>query len=103
VTWMAVQVIYIGTGEHFDDFEKFAAKSFVSRLLGMGDLGGLVETMKEAGLDKQGPELMQKMMQGVFSLRDMYEQFQNIMRMGSLSTVMSMIPGMSESLIPKGG
>jgi signal recognition particle subunit SRP54 len=103
VSWMAAQVIYIGTGEHFDDFEKFAAKSFVSRLLGMGDLGGLVETMKEAGLDKQGPELMQKMMQGVFSLRDMYEQFQNIMRMGSLSTVMSMIPGMSESLIPKGG
>eukprot|EP01050_Picozoa_sp_SAG11_P019648 SAG11_NODE_3168_length_2638_cov_1.787318_2_plen_73_part_00 len=45
---------------------------------------------------------MQKMMAGQFTLRDMYEQFQNIMRMGSLSTVMSMIPGMSESLIPKG-
>eukprot|EP01052_Picozoa_sp_SAG31_P002205 SAG31_NODE_75_length_27561_cov_28.859333_9_plen_111_part_00 len=68
----------------------------------MGDVGGLIETFKEAGLDKQGPELMQKMMQGQFTLRDMYEQFQNIMRMGSLSTVMSMIPGMSESLIPKG-
>eukprot|EP01050_Picozoa_sp_SAG11_P019649 SAG11_NODE_3168_length_2638_cov_1.787318_3_plen_327_part_00 len=46
-------VVYIGTGEHFDDFEKFAPKSFVSRLLGMGDLGGLISTMKEAGLDKQ--------------------------------------------------
>lgn len=95
-------VISIGTGEHFDDYERFEPKGFVSRLLGMGDLGGLLNTMKEAGLDKQAPELLKKMSQGVFTLRDMYSQFQNIMNMGSLSNVMSMIPGLSENLIPKG-
>ena len=68
----------------------------------MGDLGGLITTMKEAGLDKQAPELLKKMTEGVFTLRDMYSQFQNIMNMGSLSNVMSMIPGLSENLIPKG-
>ena len=40
---------------------------------------GLMKTMTEAGLDKQGPELLQRMTQGVFTLRDMYEQFSNIM------------------------
>jgi signal recognition particle subunit SRP54 len=95
-------VISIGTGEHFDDYERFEAQGFVSRLLGMGDLGGLITTMKEAGLDKQAPELLKKMTSGIFTLRDMYSQFQNIMNMGSLSNVMSMIPGLSENLIPKG-
>ena len=50
-------------------------RSFVSRLLGMGDVGGLMNAIKDAGLDKQ-PELYQKLSQGVFTLRDMYEQFQ---------------------------
>jgi signal recognition particle subunit SRP54 len=55
-------IIAIGTGEHFDDFESFDAKSFVSRLLGMGDVSGLLNSMKEAGLDGEaGSELLQKM------------------------------------------
>lgn len=92
-------IIAIGTGEHFDDFEKFDAKSFVSRLLGMGDVGGLLNSMKEAGLDGEaGTELLQKMSEGIFTLRDMYEQFQNIMRMGPLSQVLSMIPGLPQDM-----
>ena len=81
-------IVAIGTGEHFDEFEQFDAKSFVSRLLGMGDVSGLLNQMKEAGLDgEQGAELLKKMSEGVFTLRDMYEQFQNIMRMGPLGQV----------------
>ena len=68
----------------------------------MGDISGLMTTIQEAGLDKRGPELMQKISSGVFTLRDMYEQFQNLMKMGSLSKMMSMIPGLSEDLLPKG-
>mmetsp|Transcript_58297 Transcript_58297/g.153370 ORF Transcript_58297/g.153370 Transcript_58297/m.153370 type:complete len:234 (-) Transcript_58297:645-1346(-) len=56
--------------------------------------------IKDAGLDKQ-PELYQKLSQGVFTLRDMYEQFQNVMKMGPLGKVMSMIPGMS-AMMTKG-
>jgi signal recognition particle subunit SRP54 len=92
-------IVFIGTGEHFDDFETFEVRSFVSRLLGMGDVGGLMNAIKDAGLDKQ-PELYQKLSQGVFTLRDMYEQFQNVMKMGPLGKVMSMIPGMSQVCRP---
>lgn len=41
-------IVFIGTGEHFDEFEPFEASSFIKRLLGMGDLQGLVNTVKEA-------------------------------------------------------
>eukprot|EP00921_Rhytidocystis_pertsovi_P021299 GHVQ01034026.1.p1 GENE.GHVQ01034026.1~~GHVQ01034026.1.p1 ORF type:complete len:487 (-),score=81.15 GHVQ01034026.1:158-1618(-) len=95
-------ILFIGTGEHFDDFETFEAKSFVSRLLGLGDLTGLFNTIKEAvPLDKQ-PEVVERICRGQFSLRDMREQFENVMRMGPISQMMSMIPGLSSNLIPKG-
>ena len=41
-------IIFLGTGEHFDELESFDPGSFIKRLLGMGDLGGLVKTVKEA-------------------------------------------------------
>lgn len=94
-------ICFIGTGEHFEDFEQFEAQSFVSRLLGMGDLSGLVNTMKDLGLD-DNPELVEKLSRGVFTMRDMQEQFQNLLKMGPLGKVMSMIPGMGQDLLPKG-
>lgn len=95
-------IIFIGTGEQFDDFEQFDAKSFIRRLLGLGDIDRLFSVVQEAiPADKQ-PELMNKIQQGKFSLRDMYEQFQTVMKMGSISQLMSMIPGMSSGLLEKG-
>ncbi|VWU51287.1 signal recognition particle subunit SRP54 [Hepatocystis sp. ex Piliocolobus tephrosceles] len=95
-------ITFIGTGEHINDFEKFEAKSFVSRLLGLGDINGLVSTLKEViDIDKQ-PQLINRLSKGKFVLRDMYDQFQNVFRMGSLSKVMSMIPGFGNNLISKG-
>jgi signal recognition particle subunit SRP54 len=88
-------IIFLGSGEHFDDFEPFKASSFVSRLLGMGDMRGLVETIKETMDDKKQPEMMDRMSKGIFTLRDMYEQFQNVMKLGPLSKVMGMIPSMA--------
>merc|ERR1719478_1218231 len=59
-------IIFIGTGEHFDDFEPFNAQSFVSRLCGLGDLGGLARELNEVmPLDKQ-PELMNRLSKGCF-------------------------------------
>lgn len=95
-------VIFIGTGEHFDDFEQFNATSFVSRLCGLGDISGLVSIVNEAmPLDKQ-PELMGRLSKGMFTLRDMYEQLQYVTKLGSLQKVMSMIPGVNTDMFPPG-
>ena len=80
-------IIFIGTGEHIDDFEPFKVKPFVQKLLGMGDIEGLVEKVSELGLD-DNEDLVKKLKQGQFTLRDMYEQFQNIMKMGPFSQIL---------------
>lgn len=96
-------IVFLGTGEHFDDLDPFNAQSFVSKLLGFGDVRGLMEAMKGAGPDdKTQDELMEKMSKGEFTLRDMYKQFQRVMNIGPLGKVMGMIPGMPEYLMPKG-
>jgi len=94
-------ISFIGTGEHFDDFEQFNAQSFVSRLCGLGDISGLVSTINEVmPLDKQ-PELMERLGKGKFSLRDMYEQLQYVTKLGPLQQVMSMLPGVNtDNLAP---
>lgn len=80
-------IIFIGTGEHIDDFEPFKTKPFVSKLLGMGDIEGLIDKVNELKLD-DNEELIEKIKHGQFTLRDMYEQFQNIMKMGPFSQIM---------------
>ncbi|XP_010461733.1 PREDICTED: signal recognition particle 54 kDa protein 3 [Camelina sativa] len=95
-------VIFIGTGEHMDEFEVFDVKPFVSRLLGMGDWSGFVDKLQEVVPKDQQPELLEKLSQGNFTLRIMYDQFQNILNMGPLKEVFSMLPGMSAEMMPKG-
>mmetsp|Transcript_11743 Transcript_11743/g.30650 ORF Transcript_11743/g.30650 Transcript_11743/m.30650 type:complete len:486 (-) Transcript_11743:93-1550(-) len=87
-------IIHIGTGEHIDDFEDFEVKAFVSRLLGKGNIAGLMERMKEADVDLEGAEMMKRLASGQWTLRDMREQFQAVMKMGPLSNIMNSFPGM---------
>ncbi|KAJ8919742.1 hypothetical protein NQ315_006271 [Exocentrus adspersus] len=94
-------IIYIGTGEHIDDLEPFKTKPFISKLLGMGDIEGLIDKVNELKLE-DNEELLEKIKHGQFTLRDMYEQFQNIMKMGPFSQIMGMIPGFSQDLMSKG-
>uniref|UniRef100_A0AC34QAX1 Signal recognition particle subunit SRP54 n=1 Tax=Panagrolaimus sp. JU765 TaxID=591449 RepID=A0AC34QAX1_9BILA len=96
-------VQFIGTGEHIDEFEPFQVKPFIQKLLGMGDVEGLVKKVEQLGLDKNNEELLKKLKQGAFSLRDMYEQFQSLMKMGPIGQIMSMIPGLGPDFLPKGG
>ena len=96
-------ILFLGSGEHFDDLDPFDAEGFVSKLLGFGDVRGLMNAMKDATGGKTQEELMEKMSKGEFTLRDMYGQFQRVMNMGPLNKVMGMIPGMPDYLIPKGG
>ncbi|GLT53056.1 hypothetical protein SLA2020_263530 [Shorea laevis] len=89
-------VIFIGTGEHMDEFEVFDVKPFVNRLLGMGNWSGFMDKIHEVVPIRQQPELLQNLSEGNFTLRIMYEQLQNI------SQVFAMLPGISTKLVPEG-
>jgi len=90
-------IIFIGTGEHMEEMEAFKADSFVSRLMGLGDLTTLVESLNEAVPKDKQPEMMERLSKGIFTMRDMYEQLQTVTKMGSISQVMSMVPGMNQA------
>ncbi|XP_025808958.1 signal recognition particle 54 kDa protein 2-like [Panicum hallii] len=92
-------VIFIGTGEHIPDFEVFDVKPFVSRVLGMGDLSGLMDKIQDV---MPADELVPKLTEGAFTLRLLYEMFQNLQNMGPLGQLFSMIPGLSAQFIEKG-
>eukprot|EP00697_Spironema_sp_BW2_P000050 gnl/Spiro4/10084_TR5353_c0_g1_i1.p1 gnl/Spiro4/10084_TR5353_c0_g1~~gnl/Spiro4/10084_TR5353_c0_g1_i1.p1 ORF type:complete len:506 (-),score=129.90 gnl/Spiro4/10084_TR5353_c0_g1_i1:39-1556(-) len=93
-------IIFLGTGELLENLEEFDPKSFVQRMLGMGDIGKFVSLIQERGLGQ--PEMYQRLAKGLFTLRDMRDQFQNILKMGPLSQVMQNIPGFSAEFIPQG-
>ena len=95
-------IIFIGTGEHIDEFEAFDTKPFVSRLLGLGDWTGFIDKIQDVIPTDQQPELLDKLAAGQFTMRILYEQFANIQKMGPMSTVMSMIPGFGNDMMPKG-
>ena len=94
-------VVFIGTGEHIDDFEPFNTKTFVKKLLGMGDIEGLVSTAEELNLVNE-EELTDKIKNGNFALRDMYGLFQNMTKMGSFGQIMGMVPGLDQDFMTKG-
>ena len=81
-------IIFLGSGEKFDDFELFNPQSFVSNLLGMGDVRGYLEEMKDVNKSETEDELMKKMSKGQFTLRDMYKQFQDQMKVSPMSKMM---------------
>lgn len=87
-------VYFIGTGEKTNDFETFSPESFISRLLGLGDLEGLLEKVQSAIDEKQQKKLKIKLEEGKFDLRDFQEQLKSMQGMGSLSKIASMIPGL---------
>ncbi len=75
------------------DLERFAPQQFVSKLLGMGDMQGLVEHVQSLKLDQK--DTMKHIAEGVFTVRDLRDQLSNIIKMGPLSKMAGMIPGMS--------
>ncbi|XP_058777487.1 uncharacterized protein LOC131651801 isoform X1 [Vicia villosa] len=94
-------VIFLGTGEHMDEFEAYNVKPFVSRLLGMGDSSWFMDHIHEVVPMDQQPELPQMLSEGHFTLRIMYEQFQNIHKMDYIGQVFSKLPGSSSELMAK--
>lgn len=91
-------IIFIGTGEHVHDFEKFSPKSFVSKLLGIGDIESLMEQIQTVSNEEDTKAVMENIQQGKFTLLDFKKQMQTIMKMGPLSNIAQMIPGMSNMM-----
>lgn len=85
------KVKFIGVGEKMEDFEMYDPTRFVSRLLGLGDLQTLLEKAKEVEIKKESVE---KIVEGKFTLSDFMEQIEAMEKMGPMSQVMNMIPGL---------
>ena len=86
---------FVGTGEKLDTIEPFYPDRMASRILGMGDVLTLIEKAEEAYDKKQAEALEKKMRENTFTLTDYLEQMAQLKKMGSLESVMAMVPGMS--------
>jgi signal recognition particle subunit SRP54 len=87
-------ILFIGTGEHVDELERFDPTRFVSRLLGMGDIQTLLEHFEELSNKEEAEKVAESMMAGRFSLRDMRVQLDSLGQMGPFSKIVGMLPGL---------
>jgi signal recognition particle subunit SRP54 len=91
-------IVFASIGEKIADFEQFHPDRMADRILGMGDVLTLIEKA-EANLDRdQAEETMARLQQGQFTLEDFLDQMQQVKKMGPLSGLVGMIPGMPKEL-----
>ena len=91
-----VPIKFLGVGERPDGLEAYHPDRLASRILAMGDILTLIEKAQEAVDEKQAEEMERKFRQASFDLEDFLTQIQSVKKMGSLSSVMEMIPGMGQ-------
>jgi signal recognition particle subunit SRP54 len=91
-----VPIKFMGVGERPDGLEAFHPDRLASRILAMGDILTLIEKAQGAVDEKQAAEMEKKFRQANFDLEDFLTQLQSVRKMGSLSSVMDMIPGMGQ-------
>lgn len=91
-------VKFVGLGEKLDALEVFHPDRLVSRILGMGDVLTLVEKAQSALDEKETARLTQKLKKNQFDLEDFLAQLQQIKKLGSLESIMGMIPGMGKMM-----
>ncbi len=89
-------VKFMGTGEKSDALEPFFPDRFASRILGMGDMLGLIEKAKDAISEEDVQAIEKKMKSKTLDLEDFIIQFQRIKKMGPLNQLVDMIPGMAQ-------
>jgi len=89
---------FAGVGEKLDEFEAFHPERMASRILGMGDVVSLVEKAAEAVTEDEARRMEEKMRKGEFTLADFLEQLRAMKRLGSLESIVKMLPGGSDAL-----
>jgi signal recognition particle subunit SRP54 len=90
-------VKFAGVGERVDEFEAFHPGRMVGRILGMGDVLGLIEKAEEVVDRKQAEEMVRKLRHSEFTLQDFRDQLGQVRKMGPLDQVLSMIPGLGSA------
>jgi signal recognition particle subunit SRP54 len=91
-------ILYASTGEKLDAFERFHPDRMAQRILGMGDVMSLIEKVEKETDEDKAKELERKMRENRFTLDDFLEQLQQIRKMGPLSGLLKMIPGVGQQL-----
>ncbi|MDQ1281076.1 MAG: signal recognition particle subunit, partial [Thermoproteota archaeon] len=97
VAAIGVPIQFIGTGEGIEAIDTFVPSRFVGRLLGMGDIEGLVQRVRDAEIEVS-PDKARAMLKGRFTLVDMYEQMEAMKKMGPLKHILKMFPGVGNRL-----
>jgi signal recognition particle subunit SRP54 len=89
---------FAGVGEKLEDFEPFHPERMASRILGMGDVVSLVEKAAEAVDMNEAKRMEEKMRKGQFTLEDFLDQLRQMKKLGSLESIVGMLPGGAEAL-----
>ena len=89
---------FAGVGEKVDDFDTFHPERMASRILGMGDVVSLVERAAEAVDEEEAKRMEEKLRKGEFTLEDFLDQLRQMKKLGSLESIVSMLPGGTEAL-----
>ena len=85
-------IVFIGEGEKVADLEKFESDRFISRLLGMGDIRGLIDIAPDSLDQEEAMRLTERMMSGRFTLNDMYKQMEMMSKIGTIDKIVSHLP-----------
>lgn len=91
-------IMFAGVGEKLDGLEEFHPDRMASRILGMGDMLSLIEKVETELDEKKAEEAARKLQENKFDLNDLLDQFSQIKKMGSLKSIISMLPGMDKQL-----
>ncbi|WP_295420227.1 signal recognition particle protein [Sulfurovum sp.] len=91
---VGVPLRFIGTGEKMSDLEQFISDRIVSRLMGAGDVESLAEKAAAAINPKEAKRMTQKIKKGQFNFNDFLDQMEQMKKLGSMKSIMGMIPGM---------
>ena len=90
-----VPIKFVGTGEKTADFDTFYPDRLAQRILGMGDVVSLVERAQETIDQQEAEKLAEKLRKADFNLEDFLSQMRQIKKLGSMESIMGMLPGMS--------
>lgn len=91
-------IMFVGVGEKLDELDEFHPDRMASRILGMGDVLSLIERVESEIDQKKAEEAARKLKENKFDMNDLLAQFQQIKKMGSLKSILSMLPGMDKQL-----
>ena len=89
---------FVGMGEKLDDFEQFHPERLASRILGMGDVLTLIEKAENVMSQKDAEKLTKKFKENTFDMDDLLDQMKQIKRMGSMKSIIGMLPGLGDKL-----